>query len=82
MMAFRLLRPTVMGLAVHVGVPECIDEVVAVFKNWITNISSVPKPHPDLRSIVYSYGTYVKSVTEPPFCCHILSADSITIFQK
>ncbi|GFG31124.1 hypothetical protein Cfor_00773 [Coptotermes formosanus] len=52
----RLLRPAVVGLACHVGVPECIDEVVAVFKNWITNTSSVPKPHPDLRSIVYSYG--------------------------
>lgn len=52
-----------MGLACHVGVPECISEVVAVFKNWITNTSSVPKPHPDIRSIVYSYGAYVKSVT-------------------
>jgi hypothetical protein len=54
----RLLRPTVVGLACHVGVAECITEVVAVFKNWITNTSSVQKPHPDLRSIVYSYGKY------------------------
>ncbi|PNF17921.1 hypothetical protein B7P43_G02198 [Cryptotermes secundus] len=52
----RLLRPTVVELACNVGVPECISEVVAVFKNWISNASSVQKPHPDLRSIVYSYG--------------------------
>jgi len=52
----RLLRPTVVGLACHVGVPECISEVVAIFKKWIANPSSVAKPHPDLRSIVYSYG--------------------------
>jgi hypothetical protein len=58
MVAIRLLRPTVVGLACDVGVPECITEVVDVFKNWITNTSPVQKPHPDLRSIVYSYGKY------------------------
>jgi hypothetical protein len=78
MMVIRMLRPTVVGLACHVGVPECLNEVVAVFKKWITNPSSVPKPHPDLRSIVYSYGTYMKAV----FCCLFLSADSVTLFQQ
>ena len=78
MMVFRMLRPTVVGLACHVGVPECISEVVAVFKKWITNPSSVPKPHPDLRSIVYSYGTYVKAV----FCRLLLSADSVVASTK
>lgn len=57
-MTIRLLRPTVVELACDVGVPECITEVVAVFKNWISNTSPVQKPHPDLRSIVYSYGKY------------------------
>jgi hypothetical protein len=58
MVTIRLLRPTVVGLACDVGVPECITEVVAVFKNWITNTSHAQKPHPDLRSIVYSYGKH------------------------
>jgi hypothetical protein len=53
----------VVGLACHVGVPECISEVVAVFKKWIANPPFVPKPHPDLRSTVYCYGTYVQAVT-------------------
>lgn len=53
-----MLRPTVVGLACRVGVPECVDDVMAAFKKWITNTTSVPKPHPDLRSIVYSYGKY------------------------
>jgi len=73
-----MLRPTVLGLACHVGVPECVNEVVAVFKKWITDPTSVPKPHPDLRSIVYSYGTYVKAV----FCYLLLSADSVTLFHQ
>lgn len=58
MVTIRLLRPTVVELACDVGVPECVTEVVAAFKNWISNASSVQKPHPDLRSIVYSHGKY------------------------
>jgi hypothetical protein len=67
MVVFRLLRPTVVELACHVGVPECIDEAVAAFKNWITNTTSEPKPHPDLRSIVYSCGEY-EVCNSSPLC--------------
>jgi hypothetical protein len=66
-MTIRLLRPTVVGLACDVGVPECLTEVVAVFKNWIANTSRVQKPHPDLRSIVYSYGKYEVCNSSPAF---------------
>ncbi|PSN55624.1 hypothetical protein C0J52_04058 [Blattella germanica] len=57
----RLLRPTIVKLACNMGVQECIDEVVTIFKNWITNVNEVSKPHPDIRSTVYGYGIKLAS---------------------
>ncbi|KAJ4438254.1 hypothetical protein ANN_14193, partial [Periplaneta americana] len=52
----RLLRPTIAQLACRVGVQECVNETIEMFKNWINNVKTAEKPHPDIRSHVYGQG--------------------------
>ena len=48
-----------MKLACRVGLEECLQEVVTRFKTWISDVNNVPKPHPDIRSLVYGYGKLI-----------------------
>lgn len=50
------LRGTILNLACAVGHSECLDEAGVMFKSWIEDPRDA-RPHPDIRSFIYKYGT-------------------------
>lgn len=48
-----------MGLACSLGLPECLKEAEDKFTAWLAQADfDTNRPHPDLRSIIYSYGNF------------------------
>lgn len=59
---FSHLRITVLTLACSLGLPECLTEVENIFTEWLAKDDfATNRPHPDLRSIIYSYGNEINS---------------------
>lgn len=59
MFCFSHLRITALGLACSLGLPECLKEAEDNFTEWLAKDDFVTaRPHPDLRSIIYSYGKF------------------------
>lgn len=50
---YSLLRTTILDLACSFGHPACLEEASKQFRGWL-NAGDVI--HPDLRSVVYTYG--------------------------
>lgn len=66
----RRLRPTVLELACTVDHTECLDEAGEIFKKWISD-SNDTRPHPDIRQLIYYYGSSTDLIIDFLFCLAI-----------
>nr|CAD7266751.1 unnamed protein product [Timema shepardi] len=64
--ANKLLAVKILSLACEYGLPECLQEVSRRFSSWLSDPDR--KPPPDLRTIVYHYGTTQPHSGLPKLC--------------